>query len=159
MDLKFPTYISDGARDLISKLLRHNPTDRLSLKSVIDHPWVRSNSRRVLPPICQTEKSWAPPACLPHTEECFICPSQQTLACMFCFHHHELQTAIILIHFTMEKHAHSFFYCTAKCNYLSVVAVWKYFVVFIAIFFSVAFKKWVALFWLLYLDGVEYTLK
>lgn len=57
VDLKFPTFISDGARDLISKLLRHNPTDRLSLQSVIDHPWVRSNSRRVLPPICQTEKS------------------------------------------------------------------------------------------------------
>ncbi|TKS72115.1 Aurora kinase B [Collichthys lucidus] len=57
VDLKFPRNISDGARDLVSKLLRHNPTDRLSLQSVIDHPWVRSNSRRVLPPICPTKKS------------------------------------------------------------------------------------------------------
>ncbi|KAG8003861.1 Aurora kinase B [Nibea albiflora] len=39
VDLKFPRSISDGARDLVSKLLRHNPTDRLSLQSVIDHPW------------------------------------------------------------------------------------------------------------------------
>uniref|UniRef100_A0A3Q3W0V6 non-specific serine/threonine protein kinase n=1 Tax=Mola mola TaxID=94237 RepID=A0A3Q3W0V6_MOLML len=50
-------WLVDGARDLISKLLRHNPTDRLSLQCVIDHPWVRSNSRRVLPPICPTKKS------------------------------------------------------------------------------------------------------
>ncbi|KAM7417286.1 hypothetical protein PAMA_017106 [Pampus argenteus] len=57
VDLKFPKIVSDGARDLISKLLRHNPTDRLSLQSVIDHPWVHTNSRRVLPPIYPTKKS------------------------------------------------------------------------------------------------------
>uniref|UniRef100_A0A671YRN3 non-specific serine/threonine protein kinase n=1 Tax=Sparus aurata TaxID=8175 RepID=A0A671YRN3_SPAAU len=56
VDLKFPKVISDGARDLISKLLRHSPTDRLSLKSVIDHPWVSSNSRRVLPPVPPAKK-------------------------------------------------------------------------------------------------------
>ncbi|XP_056295064.1 aurora kinase B-like [Pseudoliparis swirei] len=56
VDLKFPTNISDGARDLITKLLRHSPVDRLSLQSVIDHPWVRNNSRRVLPPICPAKK-------------------------------------------------------------------------------------------------------
>lgn len=59
VDLKFPKVVSDGARDLISMLLRHNPLDRLSLQNVIDHPWVRSNSRRVLPPICPAKKSWA----------------------------------------------------------------------------------------------------
>lgn len=52
VDLKFPKTVSDGAKDLITKLLRHCPTDRLSLQSVIDHSWVRTNSRRVLPPIC-----------------------------------------------------------------------------------------------------------
>ena len=57
VDLKFPKIISDGARDVISKLLRHNPTDRLSLQSVIGHPWVRTNSRRVLPPTCPSKKS------------------------------------------------------------------------------------------------------
>ncbi|XP_078116323.1 aurora kinase B [Sander vitreus] len=57
VDLKFPKTVSAGAQDLISKLLRHSPIDRLSLQSVIDHPWVRTNSRRVLPPICPTKKS------------------------------------------------------------------------------------------------------
>lgn len=81
VDLKFPKVISDGARDLISKLLRHSPTDRLSLKSVIDHPWVSSNSRRVLPPVPPAKKCWAPPdlpANLP-LRSVFICPSQKTL--------------------------------------------------------------------------------
>uniref|UniRef100_A0A3P8RZF8 non-specific serine/threonine protein kinase n=1 Tax=Amphiprion percula TaxID=161767 RepID=A0A3P8RZF8_AMPPE len=57
VDLKFPKIVSDGARDLISKLLRHNPIDRLSLQSVIDHPWVRSNSHRLLPPTYPAKKS------------------------------------------------------------------------------------------------------
>ena len=78
VDLKFPKNISDGARDLISKLLRHNPVDRLPLQSVIDHPWVRANSRRVLPPVCPGNQSWARLVCLPPTEGCFICPPQET---------------------------------------------------------------------------------
>ncbi|KAM4621409.1 aurora kinase B [Polymixia lowei] len=55
VDLKFPKVVTDGARDLISKLLRHSPLSRLPLQSVIDHPWVRTNSRRVLPPVCATK--------------------------------------------------------------------------------------------------------
>ncbi|XP_066483784.1 aurora kinase B [Tiliqua scincoides] len=51
VDLKFPPFVSEGARDLISKLLRHNPADRLSLQNVMEHPWVKANSRRVLPPV------------------------------------------------------------------------------------------------------------
>ncbi|XP_061877968.1 aurora kinase B-like isoform X4 [Entelurus aequoreus] len=57
VDLKFPRVISEGAQDLISNLLRHCPKDRLSLQDVIDHPWVRTNSRRVLPPICPAKTS------------------------------------------------------------------------------------------------------
>uniref|UniRef100_A0A1A8G639 non-specific serine/threonine protein kinase n=1 Tax=Nothobranchius korthausae TaxID=1143690 RepID=A0A1A8G639_9TELE len=57
VDLSFPSGLSDGAKDLISKLLRHNPKDRLPLKEVIDHPWVRANSHRLLPPTCPTESS------------------------------------------------------------------------------------------------------
>uniref|UniRef100_A0A8C6NIT4 non-specific serine/threonine protein kinase n=1 Tax=Nothobranchius furzeri TaxID=105023 RepID=A0A8C6NIT4_NOTFU len=57
VDLIFPNVVSDGAKDLISKLLRHNPKDRLPLKEVMDHPWVRANSRRLLPPTCPTENS------------------------------------------------------------------------------------------------------
>ncbi|XP_061832747.1 aurora kinase B isoform X2 [Nerophis lumbriciformis] len=57
VDLKFPQVFSAGARDLISNLLRHCPNDRLSLQDVIDHPWVRTNSHRVLPPICPAKPS------------------------------------------------------------------------------------------------------
>ncbi|KAI8790794.1 aurora kinase C, partial [Biomphalaria glabrata] len=40
VDLKFPEFVSDGARDLISKLLRHDPQDRLPLQEVLKHPWI-----------------------------------------------------------------------------------------------------------------------
>lgn len=50
VDLKFPSSMPLGAKDLISKLLKHNPSQRLPLEQVSAHPWVRANSRRVLPP-------------------------------------------------------------------------------------------------------------
>lgn len=37
----FPPHVSPDARDLISKLLRRRPEDRLSLKGVMQHPWIR----------------------------------------------------------------------------------------------------------------------
>uniref|UniRef100_A0A0B6YNZ9 Aurora kinase n=1 Tax=Arion vulgaris TaxID=1028688 RepID=A0A0B6YNZ9_9EUPU len=40
VDLKFPDYVSEGARDLISKLLRHDPKARLPLEGVLIHPWI-----------------------------------------------------------------------------------------------------------------------
>nr|KAI8762999.1 aurora kinase A-A-like; partial [Biomphalaria glabrata] len=40
VDYKFPDYVSEGARDLISKLLRHDPKARLPLEEVLQHPWV-----------------------------------------------------------------------------------------------------------------------
>ncbi|XP_043934139.1 aurora kinase C-like [Protopterus annectens] len=51
VDLHFPSYMSEGAKNLISKLLQHNPSQRLTLKGVLEHPWVKANSRRVLPPV------------------------------------------------------------------------------------------------------------
>ncbi|XP_028654089.1 aurora kinase B [Erpetoichthys calabaricus] len=51
VDLKFPSIVSPGAQDLISKLLRHEPTMRLSLQGVKEHSWVKANSRRMLPPV------------------------------------------------------------------------------------------------------------
>ncbi|KAI1902786.1 hypothetical protein AGOR_G00019590 [Albula goreensis] len=56
VDLQFPKVVSDGARDLISKLLRYNPGMRLTLRDVMAHPWVRNNSRRVLPPVYTPKK-------------------------------------------------------------------------------------------------------
>ncbi|XP_067412564.1 aurora kinase C-like isoform X3 [Emydura macquarii macquarii] len=51
VDLQFPPFMSEGARDLIARLLRHNPAERLPLPAVLEHPWVKANSRRVLPPV------------------------------------------------------------------------------------------------------------
>lgn len=44
VDLHFPPFVSEGARDLISKLLRHNPKHRIDLKDAMEHPWIRENS-------------------------------------------------------------------------------------------------------------------
>lgn len=40
VELKFPSHVSTGARDLISKLLVHDPSARLSLDEVLKHPWI-----------------------------------------------------------------------------------------------------------------------
>ncbi|XP_065484270.1 uncharacterized protein LOC135985168 [Caloenas nicobarica] len=50
VDLHFPPPVPEGARDLISRLLRRSPAQRLPLRDVLQHPWVRNPSRRVLPP-------------------------------------------------------------------------------------------------------------
>nr|XP_033781478.1 aurora kinase B isoform X2 [Geotrypetes seraphini] len=51
VNLKFPPTMSEGAKDLISKLLQYNPAQRLVLEKVLVHPWVKEHSRRVLPPV------------------------------------------------------------------------------------------------------------
>ncbi|PVD20894.1 hypothetical protein C0Q70_19057 [Pomacea canaliculata] len=43
VDLRFPDFVSSGARDLISKLLRHDPKKRLPLQQVMTHPWILEN--------------------------------------------------------------------------------------------------------------------
>ncbi|KAJ7051207.1 kinase-like protein [Mycena amicta] len=40
VDLRFPPTIPADARDLIAKLLRYNPNDRLPLSDVRQHPWI-----------------------------------------------------------------------------------------------------------------------
>ena len=40
LELRFPSHLSTGARDLISKLLVHDPSARLSLDEVLKHPWI-----------------------------------------------------------------------------------------------------------------------
>lgn len=44
VELHFPSYVSDGARDLIAKLLMHDPSKRLPLNGVLAHPWIRNNA-------------------------------------------------------------------------------------------------------------------
>lgn len=40
---QFPSHVSEGARDLIQKLLVINPDRRLSLDGVLAHPWITKN--------------------------------------------------------------------------------------------------------------------
>lgn len=40
VDLRFPSFVSSGARDLIAKLLKYRVEERLSLKKILEHPWV-----------------------------------------------------------------------------------------------------------------------
>ncbi|NWR84103.1 AURKA kinase, partial [Furnarius figulus] len=47
VEFKFPPFVTEGARDLISKLLKHNPFHRLPLKDVLLHPWITANSTKV----------------------------------------------------------------------------------------------------------------
>uniref|UniRef100_A0A1B6BZW6 Aurora kinase n=1 Tax=Clastoptera arizonana TaxID=38151 RepID=A0A1B6BZW6_9HEMI len=43
LDIKWPQVIKPGARDLISQLLRKDPSERLSLTKVMKHYWIVSN--------------------------------------------------------------------------------------------------------------------
>ncbi|CAO3672258.1 unnamed protein product [Umbelopsis vinacea] len=40
VDLKIPNHVSSDAADLIRKLLKYNPDERLSLEHVQQHPWI-----------------------------------------------------------------------------------------------------------------------
>jgi serine/threonine protein kinase len=44
VDLKFPAFVSEEARDLISQLLVRDATKRISLDQVLDHPWIVKNA-------------------------------------------------------------------------------------------------------------------
>jgi serine/threonine protein kinase len=44
VDLNFPECVPEGARDLIGKLLRQRPSDRLPLPDVMKHPWIVNNT-------------------------------------------------------------------------------------------------------------------
>lgn len=43
VDLRFPQHVTNGARDIISKLLKYQPEDRLDLKSILHHEWVQQH--------------------------------------------------------------------------------------------------------------------
>lgn len=45
VDIKYPSHISEGAKDLISKLLKYKPTERLTLDQVLVHPWIIEKSK------------------------------------------------------------------------------------------------------------------
>nr|CAB3224784.1 aurora kinase [Phallusia mammillata] len=41
----FPPHVSDGAKDLIRKLLQRNPRHRLPLDDVMAHEWIKANAK------------------------------------------------------------------------------------------------------------------
>jgi len=44
IDLRFPSHVSSQARDLVARLLRKNPADRIALEDVLKHPWIAQDS-------------------------------------------------------------------------------------------------------------------
>jgi len=44
LDYTFPDYVSDLARDFISKLLQSKSSDRIQLHQVLNHPWILKNA-------------------------------------------------------------------------------------------------------------------
>uniref|UniRef100_A0AAA9S080 non-specific serine/threonine protein kinase n=1 Tax=Bos taurus TaxID=9913 RepID=A0AAA9S080_BOVIN len=54
VEFTFPDCVPEGARDLISRLLKHNPSQRPTLKEVLEHPWIIANSK---PSSCQKKES------------------------------------------------------------------------------------------------------
>lgn len=53
VDLQFPSHVSAGARDLISKLLKHDPQKRLPLMEVLKHSWILENAEKLpQPSVC-----------------------------------------------------------------------------------------------------------
>uniref|UniRef100_A0A8D2IMI1 non-specific serine/threonine protein kinase n=1 Tax=Urocitellus parryii TaxID=9999 RepID=A0A8D2IMI1_UROPR len=41
VDVTFPPSMPEGAQDLVSKLLRYQPSERVSLAQILEHPWVK----------------------------------------------------------------------------------------------------------------------
>ncbi|KAH0511005.1 Aurora kinase A [Microtus ochrogaster] len=46
VEFTFPEFVTEGARDLISRLLKHNASQRLTLAEVLEHPWITANSSK-----------------------------------------------------------------------------------------------------------------
>lgn len=44
VEFTFPNFVTEGARDFISRLLKHNASQRLTLAEVLEYPWITANS-------------------------------------------------------------------------------------------------------------------
>ena len=47
VDYTFPSYVSDLARDLINGLLQYDPSNRATIDTVINHPWIALHTQKV----------------------------------------------------------------------------------------------------------------
>ncbi|GIY19271.1 hypothetical protein CDAR_413941 [Caerostris darwini] len=43
--IRFPAFISEGAQDFISKLLKKEPSERMSVDLVLKHPWILEHTK------------------------------------------------------------------------------------------------------------------
>jgi len=48
VDLKFPQHVSPEARDLVTRLLKRDPKQRLPLSKVKDHPWIVRHTQELV---------------------------------------------------------------------------------------------------------------
>uniref|UniRef100_UPI00358F1B7C aurora kinase C-like isoform X1 n=2 Tax=Myxine glutinosa TaxID=7769 RepID=UPI00358F1B7C len=48
--IHYPSSMSEGSKDLISRLLKYKPAARLSLEEVLNHPWIKKNAKVIIPP-------------------------------------------------------------------------------------------------------------
>ncbi|XP_062060378.1 aurora kinase A isoform X1 [Lepus europaeus] len=46
VEFTFPDFVTEGAKDFISRLLKHNPSHRPTLAEVLEHPWVKAKSSK-----------------------------------------------------------------------------------------------------------------
>ena len=47
LKVNFPTYFSREVRDLILKLLKRNPNERITLNDVRKHPWIKKYNKNI----------------------------------------------------------------------------------------------------------------
>ena len=43
--MKFSSRISEEVKDLITKILQINPSNRISIEGILEHPWVKRYSK------------------------------------------------------------------------------------------------------------------
>ena len=46
VEIKYPTHLTVGAKDVISKLLRKSASARITLIDVMQHPWIKENMEK-----------------------------------------------------------------------------------------------------------------
>ena len=47
LKVNFPTFFSREVRDLILKLLKRNPNERITLNDVRKHPWIKKYNKNI----------------------------------------------------------------------------------------------------------------
>ena len=43
--MKFSSRISEEVKDLVTKILQINPSNRISIEGILEHPWVKRYSK------------------------------------------------------------------------------------------------------------------